>query len=123
MIGKIYISVVDYYDIKTSCTKRKQRPVLIISGPHNNDYTVLPISTISKSENIDPLYDIEVIPDQYPLLGLKRRSFLRTHKQTPIHKASLVREIGDIKANYPDLYMDVLAKWEQFHLEICDSVL
>ena len=49
MVGKVYLSVVEYYDSKTKTTRKKGRPVLVVAGPRNNDYTVLPISTDRKS--------------------------------------------------------------------------
>lgn len=51
MVGKVYLSVVEYYDSKTKITRKKGRPVLVVAGPRNNDYTVLPISTIKRREN------------------------------------------------------------------------
>lgn len=48
MIGKIYSSVIPFYDSVKQANSYKKRPVLIIGGPRNNDYTVLPISTVTK---------------------------------------------------------------------------
>lgn len=47
MVGKVYLSVVEYYDSKTKTTRKKGRPVLVVAGPRNNDYTVLPIPPLS----------------------------------------------------------------------------
>ena len=52
MIGKIYSSVIPYYDSAKKANFYKKRPVLIIGEMRNNDYTVLPISTVSKKENL-----------------------------------------------------------------------
>lgn len=81
MIGKVYQSVVDFYDLKTQTTRKKVRPVLVISGPRNNDYTVLPISTISNRIHVDPQYDILIEAQKRSILGLGRECFIRTHKQ------------------------------------------
>ena len=66
MLGKIYSSVIPYYDRIKKQISYKKRPVLIISGPRNNDYTVLPVSTVSIKKNLDPIYDVEVDPAKYP---------------------------------------------------------
>lgn len=123
MIGRIYSSVIPYYDRLTHKNSYKKRPVLILSGPRNNDYTVLPISTISNKANVDTDYDIEVKPSQYPLLNLNQVSYIRTHKQTTVHKASLTSEIGNLKNNYEELYLTVLGKLEDYNKQIMDSAL
>ena len=123
MIGKIYSSLTPYYYIKTGQNKFKKRPVLIISGPRNNDYTVLPISRISKKENIDDYYDVEVSPEEYPKLNLNSTSYVRTHKQTVIHRGSLSGEIGDLRGEYEDLYHLILKRLEEFNTYIMESAL
>lgn len=115
MIGKIYSSVTPFYDSVKGTNSFKRRPVLILSGPRNNDYTILPVSTISHKENIDQEYDVKVEPNAYPKLNLARTSYIRTHKQTTVHQASLVKEISDLKAEYEDLYLVVLEKLEDFN--------
>ena len=60
MIGKICIAIFPFYDIKLKKNLYKQRPVLIIGEAINNDYTILPVSTITKKENIDIYYDIAI---------------------------------------------------------------
>ncbi len=62
MIGKVCQSVVNYFDSKTRTTRRKGRPVLVVGGPRNNDYTILPISTIKNRDNLDEEYDILIDP-------------------------------------------------------------
>ena len=123
MIGKIYSSVTPFYDSKTGMNSYKRRPVLIIGGPRNNDYTVLPISTISRAEHIDSDYDVKVEPEKYPELNLNRLSYIRTHKQTIVHQASLTKEIGDLKKAYGDLYLLVLEKLENFNKTVMDNAL
>lgn len=123
MIGQIYSSVTPYYDVRTGRNSFKRRPVLIISGPQNNDYTVLPVSTVSRKENLDRDYDIEVEPSDYPKLNLNHTCYIRTHKQTTVHKASLVRKIADMKLEYEDLYLEILEKCEEFHKSVIDNAL
>ena len=123
MIGKIYSSVIPFYDSVQMKNAYKKRPVLIIGGPRNNDYTVLPISTITKKQNLDLDYDIEISPQKYPLLNLNKVSYIRTHKQTTVHKASLTTQISDLKKEYEDLYLNVLEKLEDFNSKIMNDAL
>lgn len=120
MIGKIYTSRVEFYDIKTNKTLTKFRPVLILTDTRNNDYTVLPISTISKKDNIDLQYDVKVDPMDYPNLLLKKVSYIRTHKRIYVHRASVVSEksLGDIKNDYPILYKEIIDKTDKFNKEV-----
>jgi uncharacterized protein YifN (PemK superfamily) len=123
MIGKVYLAVVDFYDSKSRTTRKKGRPVLVIAGPKNNDYTVLPISTIPHREHLDPVYDLLVGSAERTVLGLPQECYIRTHKQTVLHQAALVREKGDMKCNLPDLYLAVLEKMEQHQREIMDQAI
>ena len=123
MIGKIYSTVFPYYDSKTQKNSFKKRPVLIIGGPRNNDYTVLPISTVTKKANLDSEYDLEINPANYPLLHLDKLSYVRVHKQTTVHKVSLTSLIGDMKTEYADLYLNVLEKLEEFNKITLDNAL
>ncbi|MGN0373443.1 MAG: type II toxin-antitoxin system PemK/MazF family toxin [Enterocloster sp.] len=123
MIGKIYSSVTPFYDSAKGMNSFKCRPVLIISGPRNNDYTVLPVSTITHKEHVDPDYDVKVEPAEYPKLNLNRISYIRTHKQTVVHHASLVRQIGDLKTEYEELYLTVLEKLESFNKLVMNHAL
>lgn len=123
MIGEVHLSVVNFYDSSTGTTRRKKRPVLIVGGPRNNDYTVLPISTITRRENVDATYDIPICGTDRVTLGLDRDSFLRTHKQIPIHRGEITRKLGDMKTDLPDLYIEALAKMDKFQSEIVDSAI
>ena len=95
MIGKLCWSTFPYYDRNSGRNAFKKRPVLILSGPRNNDYTVLPVSSISIRKNIDTDYDIEVDPNIYPRLHLTKTCYIRTHKQTIVHQAALTSQISD----------------------------
>ena len=115
MIGKIYTSITPYYDIVKKANSFKARPVLILGKSDAGDFVVLPISRVTKSVNINTEYDVPVVPSQYPLLHLNALSYVRVHKQTIIHSASIDRMISDMKSSYPDLYLYVLTKLEKYN--------
>lgn len=124
MIGKIYVSICPFYDNKTHRQSFKKRPVLLIGNADNNgDYVVLPVSSVTHQENLDPYYDMPIIPASYPLLQLEKQSYIRAHKQTIMHSATLLKEISDLKATYPDLFLQVLAKMEEFQKKLIDKAL
>ena len=125
MIGKIYASMVEFFDIKTNTTKIKSRPVLILNSTRNNDYTILPISTITNKVNMDTDYDIKIDPVSYPKLKLKQISYVRTHKRTFIHQASIDRNniIGDLKKDYEELFLKILEKVQEFDNKVIDDAL
>lgn len=118
MIGKVYLSVIDFYDSKLQAMSKKARPVLIVGGPYENDYIVLPISTITNRANLNPYYDILIPPQDRLTLSLPRECFIRTHKQLPVHGASLLRLKGDMKADIPGLYLDAISKMEEFQRKL-----
>lgn len=116
MIGKLYTCTVEYYNAKERRLAWKGRPILIIGEPRNNDYTVLPVSTISKKENLDVEFDIEINPAVYSALGLNKVSYVRTHKQLTVHYAKLGHFIGDLRSHYPELFEEIMQKlavWNQ----------
>lgn len=125
MIGKIYRSITDYYDLPTNTTKKKSRPVLILSNPRNNDYTVLPLSTIGRRENVDLEYDIKLDPTLFPKLRLNKVSYIRTHKRLVVHRASLdiTSSLRDIKTDYPDLYLEIIEKMMNYNNIIEEEAL
>lgn len=120
MIGKVYLSQVDFYDVRIKAMGRKARPVLIVGGPYENDYIVLPISTISRRENLNPHYDLPISPQERMTLNLTRECFIRTHKQMTVHRAALIKELGDMKQFIPELYLKTIAKMEEFQKQIVD---
>lgn len=121
MIGSLCIIVSPYYDRKNNRNSYKKRPALVISGPRNNDYTILPVSSVSKKENLDEVYDIKVDPEKYPLLGLNKVSYIRTHKQTVVHRSSIVEKISSIKEEYNDLYQIIISSWMDFENEVFEN--
>lgn len=118
MIGEIRKVLTPYYDKVTRQQRIKSRPGLIIAAADGGDYVVLPISKISDSRRIDPDYDIKVDPVIHTKLHLACVSYVRTHKQTTVHTAQIGDKISDMRTNYEDLYIDVLAKRETFSKEI-----
>lgn len=123
MIGKVYLSVVNYYDNHTRTTRRKGRPVLIVAGPRNHDYTVLPISTIKNRQNLDPDYDILIDAGARACLSLSDECFIRTHKQTTVHEGELIKEKGDMKRDQEDLYLKALEKMEDYQRDILNQAI
>lgn len=123
MIGTVWLSVVDFYDIRTKTTRRKTRPVLVVGGPKSNDYTVLPVSTITMRQNVDSQYDILVDQTNRTILSLNKECFIRTHKQMTIHQAQLVKQLGDMKNDLPDLYLDAVGRMEEYQKEIISNAL
>ena len=89
----------------------------------NNDYTVLPVSTISRPENRDTEYDIEIDATMYPNLHFDKNCFIRTHKQTTVHRAELRKEVSDLKASYPDLFDDVMLHLNKYNEVICNNAI
>lgn len=123
MIGEIYTSVMPYYDTVAKSNRFKGRPVLIIEDAHNDDYTVLPISKVSKKQYLDSVYDVEIKQVDYPNLKLTCDSYIRVHKQTTVHKTMLRCKISDLKYEYEDLYLSVLELLEQRNKELINGAL
>lgn len=123
MIGKICKAYTPYYSLATGQMSYKGRPALVLGHADNDDFVVLPVSSVSKKENLHPIYDVEVDPVVYPKLNLRKVSYIRTHKQTIVHKAELRDEIGDLKSEYEDLYVDILEKRERFNNQLTEEAL
>lgn len=123
MIGYVYVSSFPYYDVQAKQTRFKNRPVLVIGQADVKDYIVLPISRVTNCVHLDPLYDVEVRPNNVPLMNLHTTSYIRTHKQSVLHVASLVRPVVDVRTEYPEVYLDVIAKMEAFQKNIIDKAL
>ena len=123
MIGEIRKAITPYFDLATNSKRFKTRPVLIIALADNKDYVCLPISTISRKENLNSTYDIEVNPSTYPKLNLHRLSYIRTHKQTIIHATEILDLISNLSKEYRELYVQVLKRREEFSREISRQAL
>lgn len=123
MIGKAYISTFQFYDNHNHRMAFKNRPVLIVGKADASDYVILPISRVTNSANLDLDYDFQLTPQDVPLMNLSQTSYIRTHKQSVVHAGELTREIVDFKKEYPDKYVDVIAKMEEFQKSIIDNAL
>lgn len=123
MIGKIFRCFVPYYDSQKSAMSIKSRPALVLAKADDGDYIILPVSTITHKENINPKYDIKVEPVEYPKLKFQKVSYIRTHKQTVVHRTDIGSEISDLRAEYEDLYLEVLQKREEFNESITEQAL
>ena len=122
-IGEIRKALTPYYDLSKNAMSIKSRPALIIAQADSEDYVVLPISRITRRNNRDATFDIEIDPSVYPLLNLNAISYVRTHKQTIIHKAEIGDLIGDLKTDYSELYLQILETRERFSEEITNQAI
>lgn len=123
MIGKAYVSIFKYYDNIRGKMSFKKRPVLIVGKADNTDYIVLPISRVTKRENLDEYYDVLLNPDAVPKFNLTQYSYVRTHKQSVVNIVELYREITDFKKDYMDIYLDIISKMEEFQKNLIDNAL
>jgi hypothetical protein len=123
VIGKAYVSIFKYYDNIKGKMSFKNRPVLIVGKADNTDYIVLPISRVTKRENLDEYYDVLLNPDAVPKLNLTQHSYVRTHKQSVVNIVELYREITDFKKDYMDIYLDIISKMEEFQKNLIDNAL
>lgn len=114
-IGRICKSLEKYFDTRTGRIRVKSRPVLIIGceddydSPMNVDYELLPISTM-KNQDPNSIYDLYLNDEICTCLGLKEACYIRTHKTTWNHvkHMDVQRPIGDLKSEYPELFIKVL---------------
>ena len=103
--------------------KIKSRPGLIIAQADIDDYTVLPVSRISKSQYRHAKYDVQIDPAAYPLLNLNALSYIRTHKITTVNRNEIGGFIGDLKGNYEELYLNVMVLQEDYSRSITEQAL
>ena len=113
MVGDFCLAIFPYYDVRAKKNKFKYRPILVIAEAGQNDWVTLPVSKISHKECIDLEYDIKIEPINYPLMNLTCVSYIRTHKQTVTHRASITKVIINVKKMYPGLYTRVIDKVEE----------
>ena len=123
MIGKAYVSTFPFYN-KNSCKMEfKNRPVLVVGQADLTDYVILPISRVTNSANLDSDYDFKITQKDVPLMNLKQTSYIRTHKQSVVHVRELTRELIDFRTEYPEIYVEVIGKMEEFQKSIIDNAL
>lgn len=118
-VGHIYTCLTPYQE--KGITKMKQRPVLIIGKADEGDFTSLPVSKVTFRWNIDPKFDIEVDPTIYPRTNLKNLSYIRTHKIFTASRATLYKDVCDLRNEYPELYNDVLSKFKDYTTQVLEK--
>lgn len=118
MIGMAYTAETPFFDPKKNEMSYKGRPVLIIGQADATDYVVLPISRITNSHNIDTDYDLKIEPEDYPLLNLKKTSYIRTSKQGIINRAELHKPIANFKEEYSKKFNEVIEQVSKFQEEM-----
>lgn len=123
MIGRLYTSVFPFYDNKLHKMSYKSRPVLIVGQADQNDYVILPVSRVTNQSNLDDYYDVPLEPAAYPLANLIQKSYVRTHKQYTIHRGELVKDIVDFRSIYPDTYLDIIIKMEEFQKNLISKTI
>lgn len=123
MIGEIRKILTSFYDLTQNKMCYKNRPALIIAQIDSSDYVYLPISSITKKQNLDPYYDVEIDPTIYPLSGLNKVSYIRTHKQQFVNRSQISTFIGDFKTNYEEAYLLTIAKMEEFQKNIVTQAI
>lgn len=121
MIGKIYRSLLPFYNRSAQRMSYKGRPVLIIGEADSGDYNVLPLSRVTRQEHLSREYDVRVDPALYPRLNLTAISYIRAHKQTVIHRGSVDILYGDLKGCYPDLYRTILLALENYNRRLLEN--
>lgn len=92
----------------------KQRPALVIGLADSSDLTMLPVSRVSDKRRIDAKYDVMIDPAQYPTSGLTAVSYIRTNKVFTANAKEIGTVRCDLKAEYPDLYLDIMALFEEY---------
>lgn len=107
-VGEIHYITLKYYNKKIGRNSFKYRPALIIHKADSGDYNILPVSTIKNSNDINSDYDIPIM--------LKQKSYIRVHKQTTANIADIDQNIEvDVKADYPNVYKQVIDKLKQYN--------
>lgn len=123
MIGWLCISVTPYYDVKLGRQSLKQRPVLIIGQADSEDFAALPVSRVTNKQYLHPYYDVPVDPAVFAASGLTVLSYVRTHKQTIVNRHAITTYMCDLRSTYPDLYVDIASKLEEYNKALFADIL
>lgn len=123
MIGTVCISAFPYYDSKNHKMSYKGRPVLVIGRADDSDYVILPISRVTKRENLDTHYDYELNPETYAdtPLRLSEVSYVRTHKQAISNEGEITKEVFDLKHSFPETYAEIINLVEEFQKKLISN--
>jgi uncharacterized protein YifN (PemK superfamily) len=125
-IGKVYPSFFVYYNAKQKKERIKSRPVLIIAEPigeKDTEYTVLPLSTVSRSEFYNADYDVKMSAKKLKKADFDKDCYVRTQKRTTIYKSNIDFKhcIVDLKREYPQIYRDILKRMVLFDQTIAKT--
>lgn len=124
-VGELKKVRTPFYDTKTRQMSIKSRPGIVIGvvSSTDNDLVILPMSTMSAVVYIDPNYDVLISRADYPNLKRPRDSYIRTHKSTTVNEADTLATGINLKSEYPDLFVDIMAKYEEFTRKVIDKAL
>lgn len=122
MIGKICTILTPFYDVRINGMSMKKRPALVIGMADGTDMTLLPVSSISDKGRVNPKYDVLIEVAKYPLTGLKHDSYIRTNKVFTANLSEVNVWVGDVKSTYPDLFVDVMGRFEEYAEEILKNM-
>lgn len=119
LVGKICDSTYAYFDKREQKYKYKLRPVLVVGIEKDQlpcDITVLPVSKISRVENLNEEYDYPLTNGNHGLLRLKNDpSYVRVHKISTIHSKDLsFKTDHQLNILYPEAYASIKRKLNDF---------
>ena len=108
-----------YYNAKQKKERIKSRPVLIIAEPigkKDTEYTVLPISTVSRTEFHNEDYDVKLTAKKLTKAKFDQDCYVKTQKRTTIYKSNIdfKKCIVDLKKEYPGIYGNILKRMTLF---------
>lgn len=66
---------------------------------------------------------LKLVAQKYSKLNLIKTSYVRTHKSFTIHEKELIKEVANLKILEPDLYLEILHKYEQWTKEVVTNAL
>ena len=121
-IGQIRVARFKYFNHTKNKLDFKSRPILIIGVERDTgpcDFTILPISSILRQENIIPYYDIKLDKVIYPGLNLQSDCYCRSSKVSTVHSGEVsAKLISSVSLAYPDLYNTIQERFNSFTSEL-----
>ena len=109
-VGDICISVFEFYDETRKKMSYKTRPVL-------------PISTIRKKRYVNRKYDIFIDSILHAELGLNKDCYIRTNKQSYVHRQLITKVISSLKHHDPAVFYDALMRTRSYNTRIISDGL
>lgn len=116
MIGEIWT----YRATKPSDDLEKVRPILVIGNDANNGLQFIDINYVIVSSSADcGQYDVVINEEDAKIIGLDRKSVIKTTKIYTGSQVKLGRKIGDLpekirnefKQKYEAYQEDIISKW------------